>query len=750
MFRDYISTSGYKKNLVCLEKNLYEYKNCSVNLVKMGVRGLVAFMKSQPAFIEKHRLRDTKLVIDANNLYHFIYFNYYVPFKCGGDYHLFAAKIKLFFQMFQKCGISVYLVFDGGYETDQKKLKTCLQRACQRIHNARTIARGKSGRVTPSFALDTFKFVLAEIGIPFVVGDFEADNQIATLANEWGCPVLSNDSDFFIYSLEGGFVLLDNLDLTVKSVKDETTDKTIFFLDCEMYHFRNFVKVFPGLNTEMLPLLSTVCGNDYVKNQNMFLNFFVNLSRAPDDFGTQIFARKHNTLFLSLLYWMKNQSSVPEAINNIVHFLKKTNRHRLGKLMRTSVKVYQTGKSSFSLKDFFEKNQLEFSTEGAKKFFKGNPLPTWFLESLKRGEVPVFFLNTLRLRRHILLCQVENLDSESSHLCSRYIRQVIYGILLLHDIDRWPPLKQSIEEFDRSGMNYQKCRVKSIFKLENFGPLPALNDIATAPLDVRKQIVLSTLGVSLDFLEAFPVELKLVASTIVYWVKNSSPEIKKVMVSCVIACSLYLWAKIFRKYTIKQKASLTVTDQPSLEKLLLECEKKDLDVVANNLGKMCGLPSEDYKKSIDIVTVHSFNQFQSCLCYAIYLNSLLLKPFVAPRPHLVFCGTFLDNIFHDVHHRSNPQERIAEAFGSDSVLGQLFVTLDEAFHSLLESCYQIKGQKKKRKTGRKHRRSEKIPCGNAINSIEKADIDDDDEEIDVMCDVENRFTNLQVADSLSH
>ena len=715
----------------------------------MGVRGLAAFMKSQPAFVEKYRLHDTKLVIDASNLYHFIYFHYFVPFKCGGDYHLFAAKIKLFFETLKKCGISPYLVLDGGYETDQKKFKTCLQRACQRIHNARTIAQGKSGRVTPTLTSETFKFILAEIGIPFVVGDFEADSQIAKMANEWKCPVLSNDSDFFIFSLEGGFVLLDKVDLTVKAVQVESSGKKIFFLDCEIYHFRNFEKVFPGLDTHMLPLLSTICGNDYVESPNLFINFFVNLAQAPDNFGRQIVARKQNSLFLSLLYWMKNQGSVAEAIESILRFIKMPSRKKARKMMQVSMDSYKNPKSSFNMKDFFEKNQLEFSENGAKIFYDGNPLPNWFLESLKKGKIPVFFLNTLRLRRHIFQCQVENLALESSHSCSQYIRQVIYGILLLHDADKWPPTKQSIEEYNRCGMNYQKSNVKALFELDNFGPLPSLNDISTIPLEVRKGILLSTLGVSVKFLEVFPPELCLVASTIVYWVKNSYPNIKKVMVSSVLACILYLWAKIYRKHTQHQKVAMlkNVTDQSSLVKSLLECDKEVLDEAVKNLSKMCGIPSTDYKKSIDIKTVHSFCQFQSCFHYIDYLNSLLLKPFMTLSPHLLFCGTFLDNILHEAQKRSNPQEYIAKAFGTDSVLGQLFIAMDETFHSLLESCYQLTDQNKKRKRSRRQRRHGGKSGRNSAVAIEKTDVDNDSLEAYVMCDVENRFSNLGVEET---
>lgn len=45
--------------------------------------------------------------------------------------------------------------------------------------------------------------VLIQRGVPLVQCLFEADKEIACLAHQWKCPVLSNDSDFYIFDLPG-------------------------------------------------------------------------------------------------------------------------------------------------------------------------------------------------------------------------------------------------------------------------------------------------------------------------------------------------------------------------------------------------------------------------------------------------------------------------------------------------------------------------------------------------------------------
>lgn len=56
-----------------------------------------------------------------------------------------------------------------------------------------------------------FENFLVELNVAHVSCVFEADREIAVLAKKWGCPVISNDSDFFIYALEGGFIPSDFL-----------------------------------------------------------------------------------------------------------------------------------------------------------------------------------------------------------------------------------------------------------------------------------------------------------------------------------------------------------------------------------------------------------------------------------------------------------------------------------------------------------------------------------------------------------
>lgn len=47
----------------------------------------------------------------------------------------------------------------------------------------------------------TFWGAIESLGIMHVQCDFEADNEIAAIARQLKCPVLSYDSDFYIYDV---------------------------------------------------------------------------------------------------------------------------------------------------------------------------------------------------------------------------------------------------------------------------------------------------------------------------------------------------------------------------------------------------------------------------------------------------------------------------------------------------------------------------------------------------------------------
>lgn len=63
----------------------------------MGILGLTTFINGNPQLTDEFRLYATKVVIDGNSLYHFLYYKNKLDLLHGGDYDQYALKIREFF-----------------------------------------------------------------------------------------------------------------------------------------------------------------------------------------------------------------------------------------------------------------------------------------------------------------------------------------------------------------------------------------------------------------------------------------------------------------------------------------------------------------------------------------------------------------------------------------------------------------------------------------------------------------------------
>lgn len=110
----------------------------------MGILGLTTFIKNNPQITEEFTLHSTKVVIDGNSLYHFLYNKDKLDFLHGGDYNQYADKIREFFSLLQSCNIQPYVVFDGGNEPNEKKFQTVLSRIERRLEMAIQLTKQKT------------------------------------------------------------------------------------------------------------------------------------------------------------------------------------------------------------------------------------------------------------------------------------------------------------------------------------------------------------------------------------------------------------------------------------------------------------------------------------------------------------------------------------------------------------------------------------------------------------------------------
>ncbi|XP_062425397.1 protein asteroid homolog 1 isoform X2 [Rhea pennata] len=576
----------------------------------MGVPGLTGFVEEHGGFLAALRVRRTKLVIDGSSLYHRLFFTCGADVRRGGDYGPFAAAVGAFFGSLRACGVAPCVVLDGGRDAADGKLATLRGRAAERLRAAHGLCRpggGGGGGLLPLLAREAFVQALRRLGVPLAQCFAEADREIAALANRWGCPVLTLDSDFCIFDLRAGYCPLSHFQWQSVCSGDDALG---CYIPARCFSSEKFCSHFGQLNKTLLPLFAVMNGNDYVNLPALEI-FFSKVQLPAGCCGWR--GRKHARI-QGLLNWLSRFAEPAEAIENVLKYLKKHQREEVRELLHTSMEGYLP--SDVNLEDFFQHGKYE--SQAATK----SDLPQWVLDALAKGELSPFISDALILRSTFLHVQVENMQRSSAHSTALPIRQVIYGLLLKipHTTEAASPSKQInklpvVCEFDRIQKTLKKTFVQAASLPTDFCddhfPLDKLMEV---PMSCRLMLLLETLGVKMSILESVPSHLQLPVAVTCYWIRSSEPKVKLHQLKAL------LLMLIFGEWH-------STTDDPVL------CFK-------DGSKKEKKLQNTDF----DLEAAHSFCQWQCCLQMGFYLNQLLSSPLPEPDLTRLYSGTLVHRL----------------------------------------------------------------------------------------------------------
>ncbi|XP_066497864.1 protein asteroid homolog 1-like [Hoplias malabaricus] len=558
----------------------------------MGVNRLKTFLENNDDVLKKRKFSDSKLIIDGSSLYHTLYFKPRLDQKHGGEYDAFETEIRAFFRNLRKCRIQPYVVLDGGDDVSDKKFETLKKRTEERIKRANNLSNGTEGEVLPTLTKNVFKQVVLNLEVPLIQCVSEADREVAALANEWKCPVLSDDTDFYIFNIEGAFLPLSHFsweEVTLLAPSDN------LFINAKYYRVSHIFDIYnPRNEHDILPIFAVILGNDY----------------------TQVdYKRCFPTLYNS-------SSSHEERIHDLL-----TKLSTFSYLIRDVSNRYVGPSLSTFKKDLHEsiKHYTLSSSSIAQFFISGEPqgnlpeplrdLPVWFLKAFAEGKLNAILLNVLMRHRVILNFSVQNFSRNSNNLTSRSIREVIYGLML-------GPTEgecHEVEEYDRDGVKLITNKVTPT--LTN---LP-LETLWKTPETQRFQIFSRALKVTQAPDELLvPQNLQLAVYVTIFWLKEAKPEPRR---------ELY-WALLIG--LVHGELSRDPFTQEDVRKML-----KNLEVEINEAG----LDPDQY---LDLKAAHAFSQWQCVLRDSICLNQLLHNPVPEPQYAWLYSGLFLHHVVREL------------------------------------------------------------------------------------------------------
>ena len=410
------------------------------------------------------------------------------------------------------------------------------------------------------------------------------------MAQSWNCPVLGDDSDYFIFDIKAGYIPLSFFDWKAGQLK-----ASIFYRSKLASHFR--------IRAELIPLLASLAGNDYVSPDALaaFYNALTHTqSKDRLNRSEERFAKIANKL--SQLSDSYDQQKALESVLQMISSPQK--RSELRQVVELSLQEYNIKESN--LLDYFKTGAVCSSLRTRN----GHEIEQWVLRRFRSGLFSTKFMNSLTSGKCLLRVQVENCGEISANRSSFWLRQFVYGILNdLEEGTKETGNLPAVREWDREGMTVKPSNVAPYQE----GVVPGISLMPYLETTETLNFLLFALD-SADTPEigALPQDMKLFVASLRYLLNNAQPELKMNHLLALLCCCVNL------QDNLKEENVKTTNPKYS-------------------------------PQSFDLRAAHSFCQWQSVLRDAINLNCTLLEPVLTPYIHKIYNGQMAHSLAKDLN-----------------------------------------------------------------------------------------------------
>ena len=337
-----------------------------------------------------------------------------------------------------------------------------------------------------------------------------------------------------------------------------------------------------GIRAELIPLLASFAGNDYV-SQDELADFHQALIRFQNKESEPRFDIIAN--MLSALPASCNQQEALESVLQTIS-LPQDETSKLKQAVEPSLQEYNIKESN--LLDYFRTGEVYSSLRTRN----GHEIEQWVLRRFRSGLFSTKFMNSLTSGKCSLPVQVENCSKISANRSSSRLRQFVYGIL--NDVEEGTKETgnlPAVEEWDREG---EKVKQSNVAPCQE-GVVPGISHIRDLETTERLKVLLRALdSADTPEIEVLPQDMKLFAASLRYLLNNAQPELNMNHLLALLCC----------------------------------CVKLQDNLKEENVKT----------QSIDLRAAHSFCQWQSVLIDAINLNRILLEPVLTPYIHKIYNG----------------------------------------------------------------------------------------------------------------
>ena len=424
-----------------------------------------------------------------------------LDWKFGGEYPALKRETEIFIEsLIQQKIRPIYVIFDGLDPED--KLETSLKRKKERQD---TLVKYRSGEesnhkikyLNPPMVTDVFSKTLEQYKhngtVVVYTADGEADGIAATFANKYKCHLVSDDSDFFIFPLDVGFIPFSKLHWT----------RPGFPVTGSVYKREVFADSL-NISPDLVLAIPAIAGNDIAPNLVISTALKYEI-KAEGDYRCKDLE--------NIIAFMRGKT-----MSELKHTLRRCNGEILHRFCENLDKVNEMYKIELPF------DEDEFRMSCVHKTKCGSPIPQWIVEQYHDQNFGM--IEVLTRAKVIFPAIPDDCSKPSSLELSKCIRQVAYGIM-----DRYQPVIEVI----RKGHNLEQDEVV---------PVPSamtIYDQHEYPMEAKIKVIFDTLLCNQSTFSSIDQEWYLPIASICFWSKGTNihkDDIRclKALVLCFAIC----------------------------------------------------------------------------------------------------------------------------------------------------------------------------------------------------------------------
>lgn len=583
----------------------------------MGVRGLTSFINERGIYKPLELRPNSKIIIDGDCLTSSMFFQMKYKNSCfGGDYDVYAAAVKDFLNMLIECKITPYVLFDGA--NSEKKFESLKTRMKERVRRTMNVNNHKKG-ILPLLVGEVCKSIVKKMNIQMLICDFECHQEVASLAKYFDCPVLSQESDYFVYEVQYIPFICDESTHLLNLHKKPGIQGDKKILECNIFDRNRFLSVFE-LSQDILPVLSIFLGNDFINRMGNTAHLYKFFSITDSQGYVE-----------TIIKWLAGKNAT-EVLEKLLQFFNESCSYAKQEKLLEILNWFQCKESKFA---------KYFETQSVNDIDSLFDVPKDFLKKYRNNFYYHHLLNMILYDKYFPKAQIELAEKSSSHSNSFPIISVIYKILK----------NNSESDLIFYGQFENSLKAKTIEKCSK--DVPNLEQIQTMDCNARLSIFLEILGIEKSFFQNciayFPKSWHIFLIAIKYFKMHSDIELSFVysLILSKIMITLNDMKDGSKMYKFYGQSKHIEPVSTALRKI----HRKDCNTALHYIYCYSHIKKDLRKnfKLYDLGLVHCMSEFQSCLFHVNMLNGVFNKPYEDCNVWECYNGTFLYNICFEVN-----------------------------------------------------------------------------------------------------